>query len=85
MIFRETERIFLTALADKIAKAPEDADGAWFHQAIYEFKDSSGLTPKELFATLYRALIGKESGPTGWLVSESFATRLVDQTPTTRA
>jgi len=68
--FTDTEKAYLAALADKIAAAPEDADGAWFHQAIYELKDTSGLPPKELFTTLYRALIGKDSGPrAGWFLS----------------
>lgn len=68
--FSDAQRAYATALAEKIAAAPEDADGAWFHQAIYEFKDSSGLEPKELFTTLYRLLIGKDSGPrAGWFLS----------------
>ncbi len=68
--FTDTEQRFLLALADKISAAPDTADGAWFHQAIYEFKDSSGLTPQQLFNTIYRLLIGKASGPrAGWFLS----------------
>lgn len=68
--FSDVQRSFMTQLALRIAEAPADADGAWFHQAIYEFKDSSGLTPKELFSTLYQAIIGKDSGPrAGWFLS----------------
>jgi lysyl-tRNA synthetase, class I len=68
--FSEVQKQFMAGLADKIAQAPEAADGAWFHQAIYEFKDSSGLSPKELFTTLYQAIIGKDSGPrAGWFLS----------------
>jgi lysyl-tRNA synthetase class 1 len=68
--FSDAEKRFMAELADKIAAAPEDADGDWFHKAIYEFKESSGLPPKELFGTLYRALIGKNSGPrAGWFLS----------------
>jgi lysyl-tRNA synthetase class 1 len=68
--FTDTEKQFLAALAEKISAAPENADGDWFHQAIYEFKDTSGLAPKELFGALYRALIGKTSGPrAGWFLS----------------
>lgn len=68
--FTEQERAFLKALADKIAEAPADADGAWFHNAIYEFKESMGLGPKEMFTPLYKALIGKASGPrAGWFLS----------------
>jgi len=68
--FTEQEQAFLKALGEKAAHAPADADGAWFHDAIYEFKESMGFAPKELFTTLYRALIGKTSGPrAGWFLS----------------
>lgn len=68
--FTDTEKTFMATLADKIAAAPDDADGAWFHDAIYELKDSSGLQPKELFSVLYRAIIGKTHGPrAGWFLS----------------
>lgn len=66
----DAQKEFAEQLADKVASAPEDADGNWFHQAIYEFKDSSGLPPKELFTTLYQLIIGKDSGPrAGWFLS----------------
>lgn len=68
--FTDQERAFLEGLGAKVADAPADADGAWFHNAIYEFKESLGIAPKELFTTLYRALIGKTSGPrAGWFLS----------------
>lgn len=68
--FNDTERQFMTSLADDIAAAPADADGGWFHNAIYAYKEPSGMQPKELFTTLYRALIGKDSGPrAGWFLS----------------
>jgi lysyl-tRNA synthetase class 1 len=68
--FNDTEKQYLSRLADKVAAAPDDADGDWFHKAIYEFKDSGDLAPKELFSTLYRALIGQGSGPrAGWFLS----------------
>jgi lysyl-tRNA synthetase, class I len=66
----DKQKAFLSSLADKIADAPADADGDWFHKAIYEFKDDSGLEPKELFQTLYKAIIAKDSGPrAGWFLS----------------
>ncbi|HSX24189.1 MAG TPA: lysine--tRNA ligase [Candidatus Saccharimonadales bacterium] len=61
--FTEQEQQFLQKLGDKVAAAPEDADGAWFHTAIYDLKDEVGMEPKELFAALYKLLIGKTSGP----------------------
>lgn len=61
--FSDAEKTFLNALGDKVASAPADADGAWFHDAIYELRESSGLQPKEVFNSLYKALIGKSSGP----------------------
>lgn len=61
--FNDLRKQFLHQLSEKVADAPEDADGAWFHNAIYELKDGSGLSPKELFATLYQVIIGKDSGP----------------------
>jgi lysyl-tRNA synthetase class 1 len=68
--FSEAERQFFGQLAASITTAPPDADGAWFHNAIYELKDVSGLPPKELFQALYRLTIGKTSGPrAGWFLS----------------
>jgi lysyl-tRNA synthetase class 1 len=68
--FTDMEREFLNKLGNKIAVAPADADGQWFHNAIYEFKERLGLQPKEMFTTLYRALIGQTSGPrAGWFLS----------------
>ncbi len=61
--FSQAQKDFLVALGDKVVHAPSEADGVWFHKAIYDLKDSSGLEPKELFATLYQTLIGKDSGP----------------------
>lgn len=68
--FSLAEQTFLADLADQISQAPVDADGAWFHDAIYGLKDTSGLPPKELFGVLYRVTIGKTSGPrAGWFLS----------------
>ncbi len=68
--FSDSERAFLQKLGDKVAQAPADADGAWFHDAIYELKGESGLDPKAIFSALYRALINKTSGPrAGWFLS----------------
>ncbi|MBW3568860.1 lysine--tRNA ligase [Candidatus Parcubacteria bacterium] len=68
--FSEAQKDYLRALADKIQKAPANAGGEWFHKAIYDFKDKTELEPKQLFQTLYRVIIGKDSGPrAGWFLS----------------
>ncbi len=68
--FTQQEQTFLKALGQKVAQAPADADGAYFHERIYELREEIGMAPKELFTTLYRALINKESGPrAGWFLS----------------
>jgi lysyl-tRNA synthetase class 1 len=68
--FSEEEKEYLARLSEKIVQAPENADGEWFHKAIYEFRESTGFEPKRLFEVLYRALIGKDSGPrAGWFLS----------------
>lgn len=66
----EGQKAFLSQLAEKVAEAPENADGEWFHKAIYDLKDESSLPPKEMFTTLYQVLIGKTAGPrAGWFLS----------------
>ena len=67
--FDDAQTTFMRSLADKIEAAPGDADGAWFHNAIYELRDDA-TPPKALFTTLYTAIIGKTSGPrAGWFLS----------------
>jgi lysyl-tRNA synthetase class 1 len=68
--FSKEEQTFLQTLGNTVATAPPEADGSWFHNAIYELKDTTGLTPKEMFTVVYRALIGQTSGPrAGWFLS----------------
>lgn len=68
--FTDEQKAFLGQLADKIAKASADADGEWFHKAIYELKESGSLTPEQVFSPIYKALIDKSSGPrAGWFLS----------------
>jgi lysyl-tRNA synthetase, class I len=69
-LISEPEREYLLALAKKVEQAPADTDGEWFHKAVYDFKDTTGLTPKQLFSTIYKVTIGQESGPrAGWFLS----------------
>lgn len=68
--FSDAEKQYFAELAAKIESAPEDADGMWFHQEIYEFKEKVDFPAKELFGSLYRLTIGKNSGPrAGWFLS----------------
>lgn len=68
--FSDGQKAYMQSLASAIANAPADADGTWFHEAIYTLKDTSGLPPKELFSTLYQAIIAKNQGPrAGWFLS----------------
>lgn len=68
--FDSIQKKFMSDFADKIAAAPIEADGEWFHKTIYEFVESTGLKSRELFITLYLAVIGKTSGPrAGWFLS----------------
>lgn len=68
--FSDTEQQLFAMLAEKVAAAPTDADGEYFHLALYECKDELGMQPKEVFVALYRLLIGKTSGPrAGWFLS----------------
>lgn len=66
----EQQQQFLAGLALKVEAAPANADGEYFHKAIYDFKESLGMPPKEMFTILYKVLIGKEAGPrAGWFLS----------------
>lgn len=68
--FSDVEKAYFMALASKIEKAPDDADGDWFHKAVYELKDQTDLEPKQLFVSLYQLLIAKNSGPrAGWFLA----------------
>ncbi len=68
--FNPTEQAFLQALAKKVESAPKDADGTYFHEAIYALKGELDMQPKEMFGALYRALIAQASGPrAGWFLS----------------
>ena len=61
--FNENEVKLFTGLAKKFVQAPANADGQWFHAALYELKDELGMQPADVFSALYRLLIGKTHGP----------------------
>lgn len=67
--FSEQQKAFFIGLAEKAAAAPADADGSYFHEAIYAFKTDE-MGPKDLFQSLYALIIGQSSGPrAGWFLS----------------
>lgn len=67
--FSDQQKAFFTGLAEKVAAAPADADGSYFHDAIYAFK-TDDMGPKDLFQSLYALIIGQTSGPrAGWFLS----------------
>jgi lysyl-tRNA synthetase class 1 len=66
----DSQTKYLNDLADRISQAPDNADGEWYHRAIYDLKDESGLSNQELFQSLYRVLVSKDYGPrAGWFLS----------------
>lgn len=78
--FSDSQKRYLAALSQKIAQAPADADGEWFHKAIYEAGQAAGIQSKEAFETLYSALLGKPSGPrAGWFLSTLPRDQLIQQ------
>lgn len=61
--FTPEQKQFFAELAKAIEQAPVDADGEWFHKAVYAFKNDETMPPKKLFVSLYQLIIGKDSGP----------------------
>ncbi len=59
------------AAAIEVADASSsESDGMFYHTAIHEAREAHGLTPQEAFQTVYRVLLGKDSGPkAGWFLS----------------
>lgn len=68
--FNEHQQQWFAELAEAVEGAPADADGEWFHKALYAIKEKHQLQPQDLFGPLYQLLIGKTSGPrAGWFLS----------------
>ncbi len=71
---------FFSKLADIIEKAPENADGEWYHKAVYELRDKVDMEPKQLFQSIYKLVIGRDSGPrAGWFLSTLGNEWLIDR------
>lgn len=61
------QRRFLAALVAEVERAP---DGEALHAAIHALKAAMGLAPKVAFGAIYRAFLGKDSGPqAGWFLA----------------
>ncbi len=68
--FSDQQKKYFSRLAAIIEQAPDDADGEWFHKAVYGLRDEVNMQPKELFQSLYQLIIAKDSGPrAGWFLS----------------
>ncbi len=51
-------------------EALPDFDGQTLHTALHEVRKQAGIEPKELFQAIYRAFLGRDSGPkAGWFLS----------------
>lgn len=78
--FSENQVKLFNLLAEKVANAPEEADGEYFHLALYGLRDQVDMQPKEMFSALYNLLIGKSSGPrAGWFLSILPRTWLIER------
>lgn len=63
----EKQREFLADLANVLEE--KDWAGDELHGKIHEMKEASELSPKEIFGSIYIALLGKDSGPqAGWFL-----------------
>jgi lysyl-tRNA synthetase, class I len=60
--FDETQRTVLELLMVEVEKLEEHTEQT-LAEAVYGIAEQTGLEPKELFRTVYLALIGKERGP----------------------
>ncbi len=64
------EKQFLLDLADVFESDDKTHDGQWYHEQIHEVREKSGLGAGEAFKTVYKTLLGQDSGPkAGWFLS----------------
>ncbi len=64
----EAQRTFLGQLAEIVAQ--REWRGEELHARIHSLKTELGLRPKDAFAAIYLAFLGKESGPqAGWFLA----------------
>lgn len=66
----EQQARLLDGLAEAIEKMEPGQDGQWFHERIYEQKDSHDLSPAESFQAVYRVILNQDRGPqAGWFLA----------------
>jgi lysyl-tRNA synthetase class 1 len=66
----EEQRVFLGALALRIAEAGAPRSGAEWQAAIFEVATAAGLAAGRAFGALYVAFLGRTNGPrAGWLLA----------------
>jgi lysyl-tRNA synthetase class 1 len=65
----EEQQAFLAKLADTV-EAEDDLNGQGMHDAIYAAAEVAGMKGGAAFRTLYRVLLGQDSGPkAGWFLA----------------
>lgn len=73
------EKEILAKIAGQIKDPPANADGAWFHAAIYRVKEENNLTPQQVFQPFYKVIINKDHGPrAGYFLADLAADSGID-------
>src|SRR3990172_5424737 len=72
----------------EVAEQAEAWRGDVLHSRMHDLKATMGLPPQEAFSAIYRAFLGKDSGPqAGWLLAaldRDFALRRLREAAGTR-
>jgi len=65
----DAQRAFLARLAEIVAER-DGWDGEALHARIHALKNEMGIPPQDAFGAIYRAFLGKSSGPqAGWFLA----------------
>lgn len=68
--FTDQEKKLLLGLAKIVEGDGEGKDGQWYHEQIHSEREKVDLGAGDAFKVVYRALLGKDSGPkAGWFLS----------------
>jgi lysyl-tRNA synthetase, class I len=75
-----SQAAFLDYLASAIEKHDGDIDGQTMHELIYAAKELASIPPAEAFRSLYRLILGQDSGPkAGWFLASLDRIWLIDR------